>query len=440
MAGVRKSLISVCLVLMLLLCSCDDVFKANNQPLIEPPVVFEEQDEIKNALNKSVNGQIALEYPKTGNNRSAFLLCDLTGDEVDEVVAFYRPVTEGVQGEVVHINILQNIGKKGWISICDTVGEASSIDRVSVGNFSGKIGIIVGWDKILDKEKTLMCYCLDGKKLSRDFSAPYIEFAVADFWEKNEGHELITVNFSQNEEKPSQINQDASLFIRKENEFRKISSVALDARVTGYKSCQAGFVDKNRTGFFLDGVLDSTTVNTQILTVSGGGTLLNPLLRDGKTDNVHTPALLTQDINGDGVLEVPHPELINGYSEAIESEKLYKTVWKQLNGSTLRESIKMFISSFGIRVTFTEGMDKNLTLKPINASREIVFYEFNKTLMQSGDELFRIMVSEKEGFELSKGYEILKTNDYTVVSVKITDSENTNSLTWGSLYELVEII
>ena len=99
----------------------------------------------------------------------------------------------------------------------------------------------------------------------------------------------------------------------------------------------------------------------------------------------------------------------------------------------------MFISSFGIRITFTESMDRNLTLKPINASREIVFYEFNKTLEQSKTELFRIMVSQKDGIELSDGYEVLKSSDYTVVSVKITDSENINSLTWGSLYELIEI-
>lgn len=440
MAVIRKSLVAACLVLMLLLCSCDEVFKANNQPLIEPPVVFEEQDEIKSALNKSVNTQIVLEYPKAGNNRSAFLLCDLTGDGSDEVVAFYRPVTEGVQGEVVHINILQNKGKKGWISICDTVGEASSIDRVSVGNFSGKMGIVVGWDKILDKEKLLMCYLLEEKRLNRDFSAPYIEFAVADFWGKNEGQELITVNYLQSDENFAQEGQKASLFVRDEKEFRKVSSAALDLRVTGYKSCQAGFVDENRTGFFLEGVLDANTINTQILTVNDRGTLLNPLLRGGRADNFHTPSLLTQDINGDGILEVPHPELINGYSEAIESERLYKTVWKQLDGSELILSRVMFISPFGIRITLTESMDRELTLKPISASREIVFYEFDKTLEQSQKELFRIMVSEKEDFEASEGYEILKANDYTVVSVKIIDAENTNSLTWGSLYELIEII
>lgn len=440
MAVIRKSLVAACLVLMLLLCSCDEIFKANNQPLIEPPVVFEEQDEIKNALNKSVNTQIVLEYPQTGNNRSAFLLCDLTGDGNDEVVAFYRPVTEGVQGEVVHINILQNKGKKGWISVCDTVGEASSIDRVSVGNFSGKMGIVVGWDKILDKEKLLMCYLLEEKRLNRDFSAPYIEFAVADFWGKNEGQELITVNYLQSDENFAQEGQKASLFVRDEKEFKKVSSAALDLRVTGYKSCQAGFVDESRTGFFLEGVLDANTINTQILTVNDRGTLLNPLLRGSRADNVHTPSLLTQDINGDGILEVPHPELINGYGEAIESERLYKTVWKRLEGNELVLSRVMFISPFGIRITLTESMDRELTLKPISASREIVFYEFNKTLEQSQKELFRIMVSEKDGFELSEGFEVLKANDYTVVSVKIIDAENTNSLTWGSLYELVEII
>ncbi len=438
----RVAFLSLCLVLTLILCSCEGVFDAGNETLIEPPVMFEEQKEIKSALTLSVGDKITLEYPKTGSNRSAFLLFDLNGDEKNEAIAFYRPATSDVEGDIVHINILENTEKEGWISVCDTVGEATSIDRVSTGIFGGKNGVVIGWDLIRDREKTLVCYSLNGKKLERNFTAPYIEFAVADFWLQNEGQELITVNYNPTDEKLALPTQHANLIIRKQSGFEKISSTALDLRVTGYKSCTSGFYNEEKMGFFLDGTLDATSVNTQILTVNSAGELLNPLLREGKTDdnNIHKATLLTQDINGDGILEVPHPEILNGYEDVPESEKIYKTVWKNLVSGRLKKSQTMFISSFGIRIGFTENMEKSLTIKPITARNELVFYEYNNSLEESDTELFRIMVSEKEGFELEEGYEILKSTEYTVVSVKITAPENENCLTWGTLYEITQIV
>ncbi|MEE1279419.1 MAG: hypothetical protein UHH95_01135 [Oscillospiraceae bacterium] len=441
MKSIKKVALALLVVSALMLSSCENL-GATADVLIAPPVLFEEQDDIMKALRASAGENISLEYPRTGENRSAFLLSDLNSDGKNEVIAFYRPSSDETTQDVIHINILKS-EQNEWTSVCDIVGEAAGIDRVSVGSFGGRREIIVGWELMRDREKTLVCYSLSGKTPSRDYSATYVEFSVADFWLENEGDELITLNYSQTTENLVQPTQHARLITLSEGAFKIMSSTPLDSRVTGYKSCIAGKYNGKRTAFFLDGVIDAATVNSQILTVGEQGQIQNPLLLGDKTDekNVHKPTLLTQDIDGDGILEVPHQEAVTGYESVPESEKIYKTVWKRLMGKRLEKSAVMYISTaFGIRVTIPRRLDGKVTIKPITAQNELVFYEYEDSLEKSTKEIFSIRVSEKELYESEDGHEVLKSTDYKVVTVKITDEESELCPTWETLYKIVEIV
>ena len=437
------ALIMVLVVLMGLFCSCQGSLWEGGA-LITAPTLFEEQDEIMRALRRSAGDKITLEYPRTGENRSAFILSDIDGDSESEALAFYRPASDKLNQDIIHINVLDNTEKNGWISMCDIVGLASSIDRVSIADFSGRKEIIVGWDVMTDREKTLVCYSLSSGNLVRDYTATYVEFAAADFWSENEGGELITLNYSSTAENLTQPTQHARLIALSNKEFKVISSVPLDSRVTGYKSCIAGKYNENSIGYFIDGTIDAATVNTQILTVSESGQILNPLLtEDNKTaaDNVHKPTLLTQDINGDGIYEVPHQEIVTGYETVPESEQIYKTIFKQLEGGTLSKSLTMYINTaLGLRIMIPESLEGNITLKAIMAQNEIVFYEYEGSLAESVNPLFSIRVSEKDLYEWQSGYDVLCSNEYVVVTVKLHDSENELCPTWEKLFEMVDII
>jgi len=69
-----------------------------------------------------------------------------------------------------------------------------------------------------------------------------------------------------------------------------------------------------------------------------------------------------------------------------------------------------------------------------------VFYEFSGRLETSDNPLFSIRVSEKELYEWEEGYEILVSNEYTVVTVKLHDSENDLCPTWQVLFDMIEIM
>lgn len=437
----RLTALMLCISLCAIFTSCDFLSSFSSKPLTAPPVLLEKQDEIIKALKSSVGEQIDLVHPATGENRSAFMLCDLDGDGNDEAIAFYRPLIETAAIDVAHINILKN-DKEGWSSICDIVGESAGIDRVSICTFSGKKRLVIGWALTRDKEKTLVCYSLSGKTPARDFTAGYVEFAVSDFWAQNEGDELITVNYSQGEEKLLPPTWEARLILELDGAFSVKSKVALDPRVTGYKKCIAGKYNESNYAYFLDGVLDAANVNTQILTVNQNGELKNPLLVDGQTaeSNIHKATQLTVDINGDGILEVPHQTAVLGYESLPESEQIYKTVWHHLIDGALKKSEIMFISSLGVRVTIPRELDGKITLRSFAAEGKISFYEYGGSLDKSEDELFSIKIYEKENFEIEDGFEVLKSTDYTVVTVNMSNSEHPLCPTWQTVFKMVEIV
>lgn len=422
--------IGVLLLLAVLLsfCSCDTHLPARVDTLIAPPILFEEQNEIMQALKKSAGDNILLEYPGSGENRSAFLLFDLDLDGEQEVIAFYRSAGEELRQDVVHMNLLDRLPSGSWRSLCDVIGEAAGIDRVCTGSFSGRQQLIVGWELMREKEKTLMCYSLSGGSLVREYSATYIEFAAADFWSEHDGDELITLNYVQQAENLLQPTQHARLIVREDDGFRAISTTPLDSRVTGYRNCVAGKTDVRRVGYFLDGLLSAGTVSTQVLTVSTSGQLQNPLLFDNNQaaqDNLRKATLLSQDMDGDGIFEVPQQQPVVGYETVPESECLYKTIWRQLSGNRLVKSKTTYsTAALGIRITVPPMLEGRVTLRTDMAHSEMTFYQYEGSLEQSNQVLFSLRVIDREQPRPAETYQLLCNNEFTSVWVRLYDVEN----------------
>jgi hypothetical protein len=124
-----------------------------------------------------------------------------------------------------------------------------------------------------------------------------------------------------------------------------------------------------------------------------------------------------------------------------ESEKLYKTVWKNLLENELRKSFAMYMNTaLGIRVMLSTDFERYVTLRTVSAQNEIVFYEYDTAAKKSSTELFRLKVWERGEYDESGGYEVLCANDYITVTVKITSPQNPLCPTWEEIFETVDIL
>ena len=78
----------ICLIgAALLLTGCAVGTSVDN--LLKPPQLSVEQEQIYQALQNAVGNNITLQYPRSGDNLSAFIVCDMDDDGEDEAMVFY---------------------------------------------------------------------------------------------------------------------------------------------------------------------------------------------------------------------------------------------------------------------------------------------------------------------------------------------------------------
>ena len=58
--------------------------------LLSAPKLTEEQSEIHEALIRNVGNDISLKYPKSGENRSAFVIENIDNEPTEEAIVFFQ--------------------------------------------------------------------------------------------------------------------------------------------------------------------------------------------------------------------------------------------------------------------------------------------------------------------------------------------------------------
>ena len=94
--------ISFIILISLLFTSCS--FGASVEELLVAPSLSDNQKAVLSALEKEHPNRITFVYPLSGSNRSAIQKYDLDSDGLDEIIAFYKDNSEGLNA---HISILE---------------------------------------------------------------------------------------------------------------------------------------------------------------------------------------------------------------------------------------------------------------------------------------------------------------------------------------------
>ncbi|MDO5448764.1 MAG: hypothetical protein Q4F70_04055, partial [Clostridia bacterium] len=135
--GVALALLPILLLVMAQLDSPSD--------LLAPPSLSGTSQEVQTAFRKSITDKsgIVLQYPTSGDYRSAFVMRDIDGDNEDECLVFYMLKSDE---STVRVNVLDKIDGQ-WQSLYDETGYGSKVISVSFDdlNRDGKVEIITCW-------------------------------------------------------------------------------------------------------------------------------------------------------------------------------------------------------------------------------------------------------------------------------------------------------
>lgn len=356
----KRLLPIVIAIMLLLLCSCTPI-ELNPEDLYEPPKLSQEHKEIYEAIERRIGEDYVLKYPETGDYRSAIVLRDIDADQSEEAVVFYSK--EG--GETARIIVLDK--KDGrWAVTCDAAGYGSGIDRVVFEDITGnrKPSIVVGFSQEDTTGNTMIVYEYNDSNLELIYIKDYSEFAVVDI-DMDGTRDLIVINNNY-----SSHNAYARILKKTNGSVAEVGECYMNEDVVKYLDIKAGILANGDTAVYVDSLLTSGSLMTEILTIEYGDLVNkiygmdNPLIEKTIRDS----SLRFQDINEDGILEVPIRTPLE-YSEDV-----YVTQWQQLYGNNFVSVLKTIDNtSAGYRMELPKRWEDNILVKNVIENNEWIF-------------------------------------------------------------------
>ena len=316
-----------CVLLCLLLAGCSmPGEQVQVEELLRAPKLSGDYGDVQTALNDWLGESAQLKYPMQGDLLSPFLLQDLDGDGRQDAAVLYTTA----QSSNVCIAILQKDDADIWHVRQNVEGLADTVESVGLAQLQpgDATQLVVGYTAA-QGDHYLAVYSYTDGVLSTILEQQYQQYLVEDI---TGGGNQDLILMSTLEDGGVQIEL---LTVDKEGSFQQVAVMGLSAnRFAGCASVAAGAGAGGRHYLVLDG-----------WTGISGNNLASVLLRFDEdtqqmvpadqisTEKLYTaslrnvPSLVSQDLDGDGIVEIPTQPDEAGLLNMSQSRRMDFIVW-----------------------------------------------------------------------------------------------------------------
>ena len=304
------SLIGLCLLLAVSGCG----FSFSPEELYSLPQLPAEYTELNNCINQVIESGAEYAAPVSGSNIQSVQLEDLNGDGEEEAVAFFRNTADEKPLKIYIFTAEEETYRQTAV----IEGTGTSIYSIAYEDLDqdGIKELLVGWRVNTDMQALSVYTLRSGRPEELIQGTSYVRYAVNDL--NQDGlWELVVLRADEEN------NGIADYYCWQEGEFQLRTSARITstmAELSQQGKVRSGVLQDETPALFVTGVEESAWMATDILAVKNGE-LVNILLSDvtGVSSEI-APfcSLYPEDINGDGVTEVPHPESIPAWGNVAE--------------------------------------------------------------------------------------------------------------------------
>lgn len=406
--------------------------------LMHPPRAVGDKAGIQDLIDSVAGEGYTLKYPEAGSFRSAITIKDIDSDSVDEAIAFYLP-----QGDIatVHILIMDSFDGQ-WRAIGDFKSQSTAVESLNFCDLDGDgiSEIAACWKTYNASVNQLSLYTYNGNSVKEISSnSTCSSLLIGDFTPHN-GEELLLLSLFSTDKEAT-----ASLLDLNEagTELTDLGSTPLDPDVASYTQLQVGNIFEGQVGAVIDGCTSAGEYNTQLLYFN---TYFNSLERIYFTENVpynqalRPYAVLSQDINNDGVIEIPAAFKLSLPKDRTDVAPAADIYWCQQTstGTVLLMSHQATSLTYGFSLEVPKAWEGKFTALTDYNKNEVTFYEWTKDKL--GDELLTIkMFAEYDNEDASDYTPLAETDSYSYCS-KIPRSDNILILSFDEVKAAFKLI
>ena len=351
-----------CVLLCLLLAGCSmPGEQVQVEELLRAPKLSGDYGDVQTALNDWLGESAQLKYPMQGDLLSPFLLQDLDGDGRQDAAVLYTTA----QSSNVCIAILQKDDADIWHVRQNVEGLADTVESVGLAQLQpgDATQLVVGYTAA-QGDHYLAVYSYTDGVLSTILEQQYQQYLVEDI---TGGGNQDLILMSTLEDGGVQIEL---LTVDKEGSFQQVAVMGLSAnRFAGCASVAAGVGADGRHYLGLDG-----------WTGISGNNLASVLLRFDEdtqqmvpadqisTEKLYTaslrnvPSLVSQDLDGDGIVEIPTQPDEAGLLNMSQSRRMDFIVWMDYTSRRPEKSFGLLDEETNCYIELPTEWEGNLKL------------------------------------------------------------------------------
>ena len=320
--------ILACALLCLLFTGCSSLLGeyAQVEELLRAPRLSGDYGDVQTALNDWLGESAQLKYPMQGELLSPFLLQDLDGDGRQDAAVLYTTA----QSSNVCIAILQKNDSDVWQVRQNVEGLADTVENVRLAQLQpgSTVQLVVGY-MAAQGDHYLAVYSYENGELTTILEQQYQQYLVEDI---TGGGNQDLILMSTLEDGGVQLEL---LTVDKESSFQQVAVMGLSAsRFSGCASVAAGMGADGKHYLVLDGwtgisgnnlasVLLHFDEDTQQMVPASQ--ISTERLYSESLRNV--PGLFSQDLDGDGIVEIPTQPVEAGLLNMSQSRRMDFIVW-----------------------------------------------------------------------------------------------------------------
>lgn len=336
-----RSLIFIGLLCMLfMLSSCS----SSIDELYQLPQLSEQNSQLQGLIDDILGHGASYSPPSSGSHRQSVQLEDLDGDGLRDAISFFQ-----VSGDERPLKVYLFSNTYGeFVQAAKIEGEGESIDCISYADMDGdgQMEIIIGW-LLSSDSKLLSIYTIDDFQPVLVESFAYTDYSLCNL--RGNGKNLFVVRLIGTE--PT--GEAVLCTLLPDGELNRITA-SLSSGVTSVSRIQTAPLSNGTNAMYVECKTAANCMFTDVFAFQGN---VFANISSNNTEYAADPSgayafralnsIYCTDINGDNVLDVPEPVMLNSNSES--STTYYAIRWYSYSSSG-RKSLTL--TTFH---NFTEG-------------------------------------------------------------------------------------